>query len=61
MPNTEQIGLTSRQVQTFIDDGFVKIEMPSAPNLQSNAGTSCGRISASRPTSPKTGLNPLFG
>ena len=26
MPNTEQIGLTSRQVQSFIDDGFVKIE-----------------------------------
>jgi hypothetical protein len=26
MPTPEQIGLTSRQVQSFIDDGFVKIE-----------------------------------
>jgi hypothetical protein len=26
MPKTEPIGLTSRQVRTFIDDGFVKIE-----------------------------------
>jgi hypothetical protein len=26
MPQTEQAGLTSRQVQNFIDDGFVKIE-----------------------------------
>jgi len=26
MPNTEHIGLTSRQVQSFIDDGFVRIE-----------------------------------
>lgn len=26
MPNNAQIGLTSRQVQSFIDDGFVKIE-----------------------------------
>ncbi|MDT9600728.1 phytanoyl-CoA dioxygenase family protein [Sphingosinicella rhizophila] len=26
MPNIEQIGLTSRQVREFVDDGFVKIE-----------------------------------
>lgn len=26
MPKTEQVGLTPRQVQNFINDGFVKIE-----------------------------------
>jgi hypothetical protein len=33
MPKTENIGLTSRQVRTFIDDGFVKIENAFSADL----------------------------
>jgi hypothetical protein len=33
MPKTEHIGLTSRQVRTFIDDGFVKIENAFSTDL----------------------------
>jgi hypothetical protein len=33
MPKAEQIGLTSRQVQNFIDNGFVKIENAFSPDL----------------------------
>ena len=33
MPKTEHIGLTSRQVQNFIDDGFVKVENAFSTNL----------------------------
>src|SRR5262245_27412429 len=33
MPRTEQIGLTSREVQAFIDDGFVKIEHAFSTDL----------------------------
>ncbi|MEY9124435.1 phytanoyl-CoA dioxygenase family protein [Bradyrhizobium yuanmingense] len=33
MPKTEQVGLTPRQVQTFIDDGFVKLENAFSTDL----------------------------
>lgn len=33
MPKTEHIGLTSHQVETFIDDGFVKIENAFSTHL----------------------------
>lgn len=33
MPQTEQAGLTPRQVQSFIDDGFVKIENAFSTDL----------------------------
>ena len=33
MPKTEQAGLTSSQVQTFIDDGFVKLESAFSADL----------------------------
>jgi hypothetical protein len=33
MPKTEHIGLTSRQVQNFIDDGFVKVENAFSTDL----------------------------
>ncbi len=33
MPKTEHIGLTSRQVQSFIDDGFVKVENAFSTDL----------------------------
>ena len=33
MPETEHIGLTSHQVQNFIDDGFVKIENAFSTDL----------------------------
>ena len=33
MPTVDQIGLTSRQVQTFIADGFVKIENAFSTDL----------------------------
>ena len=35
MPKTEQAGLTPRQVQNFIDDGFVKIENAFSSDLAS--------------------------
>ena len=33
MPKTDHIGLTSRQVQNFIDDGFVRIENAFSTSL----------------------------
>lgn len=33
MPNTAQMGLSSHQVQSFIDDGFVAIENAFSPDL----------------------------
>jgi hypothetical protein len=33
MRKTEQIGLTSRQILNFIDDGFIKIENAFSPQL----------------------------
>lgn len=33
MPRSERLGLTSQQVQTFIDDGFVKIENAFSADL----------------------------
>lgn len=33
MPKSKHVGLTSGQVQSFIDDGFVKIENAFSANL----------------------------
>ena len=38
MPKTEQIGMTSGQVQDFIDDGFLRIEHAFSTDLARQCG-----------------------
>jgi hypothetical protein len=59
MPNTEQIGLTSRQVQTFIDDGFVKIENAFSTELAEQCRDELWADIGLSPDEPENWIKPV--
>jgi hypothetical protein len=61
MPKTEHIGLTSHQVQSFIDDGFVKIENAFSTDLAKQGRDELWAVIGLSPDQPKNGFNQLSG
>lgn len=70
MSRTEQIGLTSRQVQTFIDDGYVRIDSAFSTELARqcsrravggswSVATRTANLDAARRSHPVQGFTPV--
>jgi len=60
MPKTEQIGLTFRQVQNFIDDGFVKIENAFSADLAKQCRDELWTDIGLWPDHPENWLQPVI-
>lgn len=59
MPDTEHIGLTSRQVRTFIDDGFVKIENAFGADLAKQCRDELWATIGLSPDEPENWIHPV--
>lgn len=59
MPQTNQISLTSRQVLSFIDDGFVRIENPFSTDLAKQCRDELWADIGLSPDEPKTWTQPV--
>lgn len=59
MPKTEQIGLTARQVQSFIDDGFVKIKNAFSTDLAKQCRDELWADIGLSPDSPREWTKPV--
>ena len=59
MPKAEDIGLTSRQVQNFIDDGFVKIEKAFIPELARQCRSELRADIGLSPDEPESWIQPV--
>ena len=59
MPKAEDIGLTSRQVQNFIDDGFVKIEKAFSPDLARQCRSELWADIGLSPDEPESWIQPV--
>lgn len=60
MPEPEPIGLTSRQVETFIDDGFVKIENAFSAELAAQCRDELWADLGLSPDEPEKWLQPVI-
>ena len=60
MPDAETSGLTSRQVQTFIDDGFIKIERAFSRDLANRCRDELWAEMGLRPDDPGSWLHPVI-
>jgi hypothetical protein len=60
MPKTEQIGLTSRQVKDFIDDGFVKIENAFSTDLARQCRDELWADVGLSPDQPENWIQPVI-
>jgi hypothetical protein len=60
MPNTEPIGLTSRQVQNFIDDGFVRIENAFSTGLAQQCRDELWADIGLSPDQPENWIEPVI-
>lgn len=60
MPNTENIGLTSRQVQSFIADGFVKIENAFSADLAHRCRSELWADIGLSPNHPENWFRPVI-
>jgi hypothetical protein len=60
MPKTEHIGLTGQQVQTFIDDGFVKIENAFSSDLAKQCRDELWADIGLSPDEPETWTRPVM-
>jgi hypothetical protein len=60
MPKTEHIGLTSRQVQNFISDGFVKIENAFSADLAKECRDQLWAEIGLSPDKPETWIQPVL-
>jgi hypothetical protein len=59
MPKTEHIGLNARQVQDFIDDGFVKIENAFSADLAKKCRDQLWAETGLSPDKPETWIRPV--
>jgi hypothetical protein len=59
MPRNEPIGLTSRQVQTFIADGFVKVENAFSTGLAEQCRDELWADIGLSPDAPETWIQPV--
>ncbi len=59
MPKTEHIGLTSRQVQNFIDDGFVRIENAFSTGLAKQCRDELWANIGLSPDQPENWIQPV--
>jgi hypothetical protein len=59
MPKTEHAGLTSRQAQNFIDDGFVKIENAFSPELAKQCRDELWADIGLSPDEPENWIEPV--
>ncbi|MET3578415.1 hypothetical protein ABID19_001432 [Mesorhizobium robiniae] len=59
MPKTEHIGLTSHQVQNFIDDGFVKIENAFSTHLAKQCRDELWADIGLSPDEPENWIQPV--
>jgi hypothetical protein len=59
MPKAEDIGLTSRQVQNFIDDDFVKIEKAFSPDLAKQCRDELWADIGLSPDKPESWIQPV--
>ncbi|RVB74089.1 MULTISPECIES: phytanoyl-CoA dioxygenase family protein [unclassified Mesorhizobium] len=59
MPKTEHIGLTSHQVQNFIDDGFVKIENAFSTHLAKQCRDELWADIGLSPDEPENWIHPV--
>jgi hypothetical protein len=60
MPKTEHVGLTSRQVQNFIDDGFVKIENAFSTGLAEQCRDELWADIGLSPDEPENWIRPVI-
>src|SRR5687767_1070898 len=60
MQRTEHLGLTSRQVQTFIDDGFVKIENAFSTDLAARCRDELWAHIGLSPSEPERWIRPVI-
>jgi hypothetical protein len=60
MPKTEHIGLTSRQVQNFIDDGFVRIENAFSTELAKQCRDELWADIGLSPDHPENWIQPVI-
>src|SRR5262249_8539960 len=59
MPRTEEIGLTSRHVQNFIDDGFIKIENAFSTELARQCREGLWAYIGLSPDEPENWIQPV--
>ena len=59
MPKTDHIGLTSRQVQNFIDDGFVRIENAFSTGLAKQCRDELWADIGLSPDQPENWIQPV--
>jgi hypothetical protein len=59
MPKAEHIGLTSRQVQNFIDDGFVKLENAFSTDLAKQCRDELWADIGLSPNEPESWIEPV--
>jgi hypothetical protein len=60
MPRIEKIGLTSQQVQDFIDDGFVRIERAFSTELAEHCRAELWSDLGLSPHEPETWTQPVI-
>ena len=60
MPKTEHVGLTSHQVQNFIDDGFVKIENAFSTDLAKQGRDELWAVIGLSPDEPENWIQPVI-
>lgn len=60
MPQPEQLGLTSRQVQSFIDDGFVRIENAFSADLARQCRDELWAEMGLSPDQPENWIHPVI-
>lgn len=59
MPKTEHLGLTSSQVQSFIDDGYVRIDHAFSPTLARRCREELWAELGLSPYEPETWIHPV--
>lgn len=60
MPKTEHIGLTSRQVRNFVDDGFVKIDNAFSTDLATRCRDELWADIGLSPEEPENSIQPVI-